>query len=96
MPAPRVRCTMMTLIRAAHGRGHCECRTCFRSDNRSLVVQVAASKLGAASSSLQMLSALAWLQRTFLAEAMAVFPLLLWVRILADLNTNHKPQTQHL
>ena len=44
--------------------------------------QVAAGKLSGATGPLALLSAYSWLFRSYLAEAMALFPLLLMVRLL--------------
>jgi hypothetical protein len=42
-------------------------------------LQVAAHKLASVGGPLQLAAALSWLHRAMLVEAMAVFPLLLWV-----------------
>ena len=48
--------------------------------SHGLALQVAANKLAGAGGPLQLAAALSWLHRAMLVEAMAVFPLLLWVR----------------
>lgn len=82
--------TGCNILLSIHQSRHCICCACQHAlacrcaamSNLGMALQVAANKLAGAGGPLQLAAALSWLHRAMLVEAMAVFPLLLWVRTL--------------